>query len=182
MNRENCRKMIFYIFVIALILWMGIIFSFSAQTAEESSGLSGEVGRRFSEIFVPKFEKWEEARQTQFVDRIDFWIRKTAHFMEYAVLGVLWMGCLCMKPEGKQNGKSESGLYREDAMWKKLWASIAASAVFAAGDEFHQLFVKGRAGRWMDVGIDTAGATAGVFIVWLMINIYRNRKRKKPAV
>ena len=46
-----------------------------------------------------------------------------------------------------------------------------ASAIYAVSDEFHQLFVEGRAGRWMDVGIDTTGAIVGIGIVTIGIKL-----------
>lgn len=161
------KKYVFYIFVFALVLWMVIIFSFSSQTADESANLSGEVGRKVADMFVPGFYKWEEAKQNQFVDSIDFFVRKTAHFMEYMVMGMLWFFCLQSKPNSRFT------------MTQNRWISMFASAFFAMGDEFHQLFVAGRAGRWMDVGIDTAGAVTGVCLVCFGITIYKNIRKKK---
>ena len=155
------KKQVFHIFVILLILWMVLIFSFSAQTADKSSNLSGEVGRKVASIFVPGFQKWEESRQDQFIEKIDFFVRKTAHFTEYMVLGMLWLLCLQSNPKGKF------------IMAHNMWSSMVASACFAMSDEFHQLFVAGRAGRWMDVGIDTAGAVVGVFLVGAGIKLFK---------
>ena len=56
-------------------------------------------------------------------------------------------------------------------MTHNMWISMIGSTCFAMSDEFHQLFVDGRAGRWMDVGIDTAGAIVGVCLVGIGIKL-----------
>lgn len=152
----------FHIFVILLIVWMLRIFSFSAQTADKSSNLSGEIGRKVASIFMPGFQTWEESRQDQFIEKIDFFVRKTAHFTEYMVLGMLWIVCLQSNPKGKF------------VMAHNMWISMIVSVCFAMSDEFHQLFVAGRAGRWMNVGIDTASAVAGVCLVGFGIKLFKN--------
>ncbi len=69
-------------------------------------------------------------------------LRKGAHMTEYAVLAVL--------------------LVR--ALDRYGWALVAAIA-YAASDEFHQTFVRGRHGSPVDVGIDTIGMLVGLGIV-----------------
>lgn len=155
-----------YILVAALVIWMCIIFAFSAQPAEESTDISMGVGMRISKIFVPGFEEWETIEQIEFAEGIDFAVRKTAHFLEYMMLGILWMLSLLTKPDSRFSLK------------KSAWISAAASALYAAGDEFHQLFVEGRAGRWQDVCIDTAGAVTGILVVLMIIRLYRRGMRR----
>ena len=55
------------------------------------------------------------------------------------------------------------------------------AAAYAASDEFHQLFVEGRAGRVSDVLIDSAGALAGVGICTLCIWLHRRRKQRQKT-
>jgi VanZ family protein len=69
-------------------------------------------------------------------------LRKCAHMTEYAILAVLLM--------------------RATASY--LWAFPLAVA-YAASDEFHQTFVRGRHGSPIDVGIDAVGALIGL-AVW----------------
>jgi VanZ family protein len=47
-------------------------------------------------------------------------------------------------------------------------------ALYAASDEFHQLFVATRDASLRDVAIDTFGAVLGIILLW---GIYRLRKR-----
>jgi VanZ family protein len=73
-------------------------------------------------------------------------IRKLAHFSEYLVLSVLLYRAL-----------------RGGRRWDARAAAIAlgVAAVYAVGDEFHQLFVPGRTAAATDCLIDMSGAAAG---------------------
>jgi VanZ family protein len=70
----------------------------------------------------------------------DYVLRKCAHMTEYAVLAAL--------------------LYR--ALERELPAFLATVA-YAATDEFHQHFVRGRHASAVDVAIDAVGATIVLF-------------------
>jgi VanZ family protein len=72
-------------------------------------------------------------------------LRKGAHITEYAVLGAL--------------------LYR--ALGIEVLA-LAVGIAYAATDEFHQHFVRGRHPSPIDVGIDAVGLSLGM-LVWLRV-------------
>ena len=72
-------------------------------------------------------------------------LRKGAHVTEYAILGAL--------------------LYR--ALEREVPA-LAAGIAYAATDEFHQHFVRGRHASPIDVGIDAVGVAFGM-ILWLRL-------------
>ena len=151
-------KKIWILPVALLVIWMCVIFRFSAQPVKESVGLSEKVGRAVSERVVPGFRTWPETKQNKFVKKIDFGVRKAAHLTEYMFLGVLWITFFHSLLRGKSGYK------------KEIIFSILASAMFAAGDEFHQLFVAGRHAKLQDVCIDSIGATIGIFIVSVILN------------
>jgi VanZ family protein len=69
----------------------------------------------------------------------DLVLRKLAHTIEYAVLGILLLR----------------------ALGSELPA-FAAGVAYAATDELHQLFVRGRHGAAYDVAIDAFGVLLGV--------------------
>ncbi|MCB7303441.1 VanZ family protein [Bariatricus massiliensis] len=156
-------KKIYYLSMFCLLLWIIVIFSFSAQPVTESVGLSRKVGQKVSELFVPGFKELPQGEQEEFVQKIDFGIRKTAHFLEYMVLGI-WWGFLLMPARRSVRFK----------IWTAVWASAACAAV----DEIHQLFVDGRTGRWQDVCIDTAGAAVGILALFAIIQLIHRRKVK----
>ena len=72
-------------------------------------------------------------------------LRKGAHVTEYAILGAL--------------------LYR--ALERDVPA-LAAGIAYAATDELHQHFVRGRHASPIDVGIDAVGVALGM-ILWLRL-------------
>jgi VanZ family protein len=72
-------------------------------------------------------------------------LRKAAHVTEYAVLGAL--------------------LYRA---FEREAPALAAGIAYAATDELHQHFVRGRHGAPVDVAIDAVGIALGM-LVWLRL-------------
>ena len=60
-----------------------------------------------------------------------------------------------------------------------LLLALAATAAYAATDEFHQLFVPGRSGQLKDVLIDTAGGALGLVLLALILYLKRRRKMKE---
>ena len=72
-------------------------------------------------------------------------LRKAAHITEYAILGAL--------------------LYRA---FRREAPALAAGIAYAASDELHQHFVRGRHASPVDVAIDALGLTIGMF-VWLRV-------------
>jgi VanZ family protein len=66
---------------------------------------------------------------------------------EYAVLGILVYGALTVNEVNRK---------------LKKYIVLLMVFLFASSDEFHQLFVPGRSGRFTDVLIDTAGCTIGI--------------------
>jgi VanZ family protein len=72
----------------------------------------------------------------------DYVLRKGAHMTEYAILAVLLVRA--------------TGAY--------AWA-FALAVAYAASDEVHQIFVRGRHGSPLDVGIDAVGALIGITLL-----------------
>jgi VanZ family protein len=72
-------------------------------------------------------------------------LRKGAHITEYAVLGAL--------------------LYRA---FEREAPALAAGIAYAATDELHQHFVRGRQASPVDVAIDAVGVALGM-LIWLRV-------------
>lgn len=133
------------------ILWMVVIFSFSAKPAVQSTEMSTSVGKMICRIFVHDFSSWSDEKQEELAAKIDHPVRKCAHASEYALLGALVLLTACtyanMSP-------------------KTVAAAVIISVLYAASDEFHQRFVPGRSCQFTDVLIDSAGVMVGVgFII-----------------
>jgi VanZ family protein len=82
--------------------------------------------------------------------------RKFVHASEYAFLCFLWWRAL------------RTRLDRTTALMPAWLITVA----YAATDEYHQTFISGRHGTWVDVAIDGMGAA--IFVL-LMFRAQRNR-------
>ena len=94
---------------------------------------------------------------------VDFLVKKTMHAAGYGVLAVLWWRALC----------GVGVLVRVPARHLSAWA-IVLTAVYAAGDEWHQTFVPGRTGRASDVVIDLVGGLVGLGVVRVLARFSRS--------
>lgn len=132
---------------------MGLVFFFSARTADESSKQSNFIFN----ILVSLFGS-EELTETV--------VRKAAHFSEFALLCFLF---------------NFSFYFSYDKKPKRILSLVLTSA-YAVTDEIHQIFVEGRSCQFFDWAIDTAGAAAGLLafmiIIWAVnkctVNIIKN--------
>jgi len=142
---------------------MAVIFWFSSAPAKESTHMSLSAGRMAARIFVPAFDEWAPEKQDAFAEKIDYPVRKTAHAGEYAVLGV-WMYGTVNSFSGRKR------VCRGVTAW-------AAASVYAATDEFHQLFVPGRSGQISDVLLDSTGVAAGILLCMAAASLIKRQTR-----
>jgi VanZ family protein len=82
-------------------------------------------------------------------------VRKWAHVTEYAILAMLLWRAL----EGPDAGG-------RSWPWRAAARITFLAMLYAASDEFHQLFVPTRQASVVDVLIDTTGAVLGLLFVW----------------
>lgn len=153
--------------LILTLLWVIVIFAYSAQAGAESEGTSRWAGTMFARIFVPGFDDWSEAEQIKFAEKIDHPVRKVAHFTEYAILGFLVAGTYATKDKTKK---------------KNILIPWMLATIYAATDELHQVFVPGRDGNIKDVLLDSAGCFFGVTMMLLILNISFSRKTSYKKV
>lgn len=151
-----------YISWIPAVIIMVMIFAFSAKPAINSNKSSLKIVNDMIQIYqtVTNTEIQTDQR-IQLENRLNLIVRKTAHFSEYLLLAAAIAFHLAVW-EGK--GKSLYVL------------PIIISFLYAATDEYHQLFVPGRSGMFRDVLIDTSGAVFGTLLfAWI------GRKAMKPS-
>ena len=151
------------IFAVLLVLWMGFIFSMSSENAEKSSNTSGQTIRVVLSA-VPGFEEQPEEVKVNRIEKLQFIVRKSAHFIGYMILGILASGLI---------------LYYGNINKKYLLAFLIC-VIYAISDEIHQLFVPGRSGQVRDVLIDSAGSLLGIILVMAFekLLIKFNKKHK----
>lgn len=170
------------IFLIAAIVWMAVIFYFSARQGEDSSKDSSRAGVLILSLVKPGFRSWPEEEQLAYIQTISHPLRKTAHATEYAVLAVLLFGALL--PVSPAPAEGEKRLARREksladggkgGLAFSFFAAWVIAAAYASGDELHQLFVPGRACSFRDVCIDSAGAFAGLLLAAGYVHLRRRK-------
>lgn len=124
---------------ILFIGWLLLIFFFSSQNGDTSGNLSNGI--------LAMIEKITHIPLTSEVSSLI--IRKSAHFLEYCILGVLTLNLL----------------YQYHKFTKKvIFFSLIFCLLYAISDEVHQLFILNRTGKVLDVGIDFLGAMLGNYL------------------
>lgn len=146
MNR--IKKLWPWISLVLLLAFTLLIFSFSFDTAEESSEKSEKVTETLQSIC--------DALNLD-VEVVEGTVRKAAHFAEFALLGALAL--LCSK--AFDMGTCPALLY-----------SIIAAAI----DETIQIYSPDRASSTADVLLDFAGALLGVLCLLLIIKLRKSHK------
>ena len=141
---------------IAVVLWMALIFSFSMETAAESSESSGGFIRFLLETFDREFSDLSSADQFLKIESLSYLVRKSAHFCIFGMLGILVTSAV-----------STHGLSSK----KTALISLGICALYAVSDEIHQYFVPGRACMLRDMLIDTCGAACGIAAVSFLIYV-----------
>ena len=130
-----------------LVAWMLLIFFMSQKPGDESTKQSNFVIYIFNFIGI-NLDK-------SLGDLASFIVRKAAHFSEYMILFFLGFNLL-----------------RHYINSKKIFLyAILVVFLYACSDEFHQLFVIGRAGQFKDVLIDTSGGVFGAAITFILLKL-----------
>jgi VanZ family protein len=129
-----------------LIIWMAVIFS-----ASTSLGGPGHTSHYFRPILHWLFPRITE-EQFEIIHHV---VRKMAHFVEYAILGVLVGRGIQFDPA-----------FASYSSGRKFWFALLCCMLYASTDEFHQKFVATRQPAVQDVLIDTCGSAFGVLANW----------------
>lgn len=127
-------------YFIPALIWMIFIFMESAMPGDASSSQSHAIVDFLYTLFSIPF---------QYQDMISFIVRKCAHMCEYMILILLLY-------YGFQKNKIQH-----------LYLPFLISLIYACSDEFHQLFIAGRAGQIQDVMIDSIGILIGFLIIMI---------------
>lgn len=143
--------------IMLVIIWMSAMFWFSNQQGTGSSSTSKKV----SEIIVNIIDinkQYTDVEKEEIIEVIEPIIRKLAHYMFYAIGGILIANCVYQ-------------------FCDKEKSVIAISAVigilYATSDEIHQLMVPGRSGNIKDVIIDSIGILTGIAFLLLVREIVK---------
>ena len=142
MNKYNHKGIV--LFGVLAVLMIAFIWSNSLKTGAESGAQSGAVTKVLQAILDPNGRIPEES--------FHHFVRKAAHFTEFAMLGVVVAGLFSVIQ--KQN--------------KRVFRSLPVLVVLlvAVTDEYIQYFV-GRGSAVTDVVLDFAGGMTGLVLVSL---------------
>ncbi len=142
-----------WIFITLTVIWTAVIYTFSLQSGEQSGDLSGSILETFLGFFMPSVLESPEK-----LEMFHLILRKGAHFTEFMILGVL-----------------SSIALKYIKLVHKVIVGLGYCVLVASLDETLQLFISGRAGRGLDVLIDSAGAATGILIVYIYLKLKENR-------
>jgi VanZ family protein len=137
--------------ILATLVWVLFIFSFSLQNAIDSSYASS----RLAEVLLNVTNEFIPSHTLVLIDFVVL-VRKGAHFVNFMIL--MW----CVLSVTYKN-LHQFGLY-----------SFIFCLLIAICDEGIQLFVSGRSAQLSDIMLDMSGA-AFAFIVWLIIKKGREK-------
>lgn len=149
------------------LLWCVVIFCFSAQDATASTAVSDGVLHKIAEICTAWIPADAAEIDSENHASMAFLIRKIAHFTLYFILGI-FSAATMFSFTAKHHRSLSAG-------WLTAWSFCI---FYASTDEFHQLFVPGRTGRFLDIGIDSLGALLSSLLLLFFVqrSVHRNQK------
>lgn len=149
-------SVVFWLLTIACVV---MIFYFSHQTGSESTSTSTKIAEALNKLFGNIFSENV--------------VRKGAHLFEFLVLSIFTYSAIY-----NTNKISTEGSYSESSV-KIIKSDNEMCIIFttwfcvlnAVVDEYHQLFVTGRSGSIVDVGIDMIGVVFLMLIIRLVFTV-----------
>ena len=151
-----------YFWYLPAVIWMFVIFSFSGQTAEVSSGISLKVTQKIVQL-IGILRGGENVDPDYLVELLHPYVRKCAHMGEFGVLFVLLF----------------LSFLASTVATRAMAAAIFVFFIYACLDEFHQTKVGGRAGAFTDVCVDMTGVLAAVMFVLMIYSFWQVGHERK---
>lgn len=153
------KRALLIIFCLLSVLWTGFIWINSMQSGEVSGEMSGSFTSTINAFLGAILDG---------VEISGLFVRKTAHFLEFALLALLFCSDIYILSDFDRNTPASKLCF--------LWLALPCASAIAAVDETIQVFVDGRVGALTDVLIDSAGALTATAIFFLIAVL-----RRKPA-
>ena len=165
MNLRNKRAIWWFVLT---LLWMAFIFYKSSEPYTHQDlrpTLASWLPMDMVERWIPQMEFYYDGglvTWTKPYDFVEFFIRKTAHVAEYALLAFLSIKLALALRLRRAGGIVIGALF---------------TLLYAMSDEWHQSFVPGRTGHAIDVGVDSIGILL-VVIGFVLAGALGRRKRR----
>lgn len=161
-TKEGKQKLKIYISWAAVLLYLAMIFYFSAQDGTSSHKVSFEL-LQYIKLLIILMPEWLQDCLAGIYYNTEFLLRKAAHFTEYFILSLLFYRAM-----------SVSGVKAR----KGMLITLVFCFLYAVSDEVHQIFVPGRVFAVTDILIDTLGAALGVAIIYARRIVLAGKKQK----
>lgn len=141
-----------------VIAWMIVIFMLSNSDGVTSSATSGHLTDKIMEILSITVEdvNYESIRSD-----ISSIVRKTAHFTEYFILGLLLMNMMFV-----------IGIKSN-----RIILSVIVVLLYAISDELHQGLIAGRYGYVGDVFLDSSAGLIAIYFYYSLIMLRFNYEK-----
>ena len=144
---------------ILTLVWAGLIFQFSteAYNADSTAWLLAQLLRllHFS-VSAATFHT------------LHFVVRKLAHLTEYALLAVLLY-------------HSFETDHPHEWRLRRAVGAVLIAGLYSLTDEYHQSFILGRTSSLIDCGIDTAGGSLGMLILYADGRLFHAKSNRTAA-
>ena len=151
----NKKEVLCWTIGILAVLCVAFIWGNSMTPGTDSGEMSGSVTEWINGVLQKISPSWRVSHK---------FVRKAAHFTEFAILGALLaVNIRAFLPR----------------RMSYVLGAIPCSFVIASVDETIQFFVKGRNCSFLDVLLDTSGATAAVLVALAVFCIAEKQKKNK---
>ncbi|MBR5239108.1 MAG: VanZ family protein [Clostridia bacterium] len=149
------------ILLILIVLNLATIFFFSHQDSKASGKLSSDITNQIK-VHTPHYAEKTEAQQKVVHTQTQYLIRGLAHGALFFCLGILTF------------------LFLQTFHIKWFWyfCNLPFGFLIALSDEIHQLYVPGRTFGWDDISYDMLGFSSGMFVVLILMLIFKLLHKK----
>ena len=137
--------------LVLIILWMGLIFSFSNDSGVVSTKKSDGLIIRCVETILGR--DLSDSEKEKWTTYLVVPVRKGAHVGVYFVLGLLVVSFI-----------NEFHMFN----YKTILFACLICFLYACSDEIHQLLVPGRSGQIKDVLLDYLGSKLGILFYYFV--------------
>lgn len=160
MTKKRRLILVRCVLVALILLNMAVIFFFSAQPGKKSEATSNKISETVLEAVDKEYHDLPEKKQNYRKVRLANPLRKLAHFAEFGSLGALAFLLL---------------LTWRGWIYRRYFASLLFTFVYACTDELHQLITADRGAQFSDVLLDFYGALICCTVL-LLIALWRYKK------
>ena len=151
-----------------LKVWLPVVLAVTVIAIESTNTFSAD---HTSQWLRPRLEDLFGHLRDSFWWWFHHLLRKTGHFIGYGLVALTWLRAWLLTL-----GRL-TDMPRNRWRWSSVLLAIAATALVASADEWHQTFLPSRTGQVSDMLLDTLGASVTCGLVWLFV--WRRQKGRR---